>query len=74
MSICEQCYHERLRCAACGAHVGVQAIMLEGDSRFYCRDCFEQHPHCDTCDRPVGHGRVPSTDYRVCLNHCVLGT
>jgi hypothetical protein len=65
MSICEQCYHHRLRCAACGAQVGAQAFTPEGDSRFYCRECFEQYPHCDTCDRPVVARRVPSTEYRV---------
>src|SRR5207253_11185028 len=65
ISICEQCYNKRLRCAACGAQVGPQAFMLEGDSRFYCPECFEQHPHCDICDRPIDARRVPSTEYRV---------
>jgi hypothetical protein len=63
-SLCRQCYQEQLRCSACNAHVGEQAVMLKGDSHVYCADCIEQRPRCDTCGRPVGgrywtlrHGR-----------------
>ena len=27
-SLCEECYKERLRCAACGSHVGSHAVLL----------------------------------------------
>jgi hypothetical protein len=52
-SICEQCYRKRLRCEICRVQIGSRAFVLDGDSRFYCRECFENHPHCDTCDRPI---------------------
>jgi hypothetical protein len=50
--------------------VGSQAFMLEGDLRFYCRDCFELRPRCDTCDRPVGSHYWTRPDGRKLCDRC----
>jgi len=50
--------------------VGVQAFMLEGDHHFYCPDCFESRPRCDTCDRPVGSHFWTRPDGRKLCDRC----
>ena len=69
-SLCEECYNERLRCAACDAHVGTRAVLLEGETHVYCRPCFEQRPRCDTCSRPVGAHYWTRTDGRKLCDRC----
>lgn len=69
-SLCLQCYEQKLRCAACGLHVGPQAIMLEGDKRVYCRRCFDERPRCDTCSRPVGANYWTRSDGRKLCDRC----
>jgi hypothetical protein len=69
-SLCIKCYQERLRCATCGLHVGMQVIMLEGEARVYCRYCFEQRPRCDTCSRPVGAHYWSRRDGRKLCDRC----
>lgn len=68
--LCARCYQERLRCAACGLHVGEQAVMIEGERYIYCRYCFEVRPRCDTCSRPVGMIYWTRPDGRTLCDRC----
>ncbi|HUP27831.1 MAG TPA: protein DA1 [Chloroflexia bacterium] len=69
-SLCSDCYRERLCCAACGSHVGNQAVLLEGEPQVYCHFCFEQRPRCDTCSRPVGSHYWARPDGRQLCDRC----
>ncbi len=59
-----------MRCAACGLHVGEQAVMIEGERHIYCRYCFEVRPRCDTCGRPVGTRYWTRPDGRTLCDRC----
>ncbi len=68
--ICRVCESRLERCSSCNKPLTDTYFKIDHVDGKFCKDCFENHPHCDFCGRPVLNGGKTYPDKRLACLHC----